>query len=263
MNAENNSLIGILHQQVAANNRKDAEGRDCCKIYPSSIGKCKRAIVYQMLGYEAKTMEPRIQLICENGNFYHERAQGMFGDAGILLAPELSIKVPELRLSGRTDALIRNFLPHTSSSEIIRIVNRVKDAEGNEVEQLVYEGPDNDVAIVELKSISDSGFKYISKKGPKEMHVMQLMLYLHLFGVKQGILLYENKNDQDMKEFFIGYDPVMSSRIMQKMYDINDCVDKKNLPIKEYDRTDNECQYCDYFDICWPTRSSRTIQDLM
>jgi CRISPR/Cas system-associated exonuclease Cas4 (RecB family) len=116
--------------------------------------------------------------------------------------------------------------------------------------------------IVELKSISDSGFKYLGK-GAKEAHIMQLQLYMHITGIKQGCLLYENKNNQEMKEFFISYDAVMAEKIMKKIASANKHVNEGTLPPKEFERTDFECVYCDYKDLCWPIKNKVTIADLV
>lgn len=262
------SLIEILHEQIIENNKQESDKHDPCKFYPSSVGKCLRAIVYQMQGYVGAQPDGRLLLICDNGTYFHERIEKLFESTGLLIAAEVSFKVPELRLSGRTDAIIRNFLDHKSSSNIIKLYRTVKEINeetGEEIErdELVYEGPDNDVIIVELKSISDSGFKYIERTGPKQAHVMQLMLYMHITGIKQGLILYENKNDQRMKEFFIGYDPEMAEKIMNKIRLANKHVDEGTLPEKEFQRTDFECMYCEYKDLCWPVKSKITIEDIM
>jgi CRISPR/Cas system-associated exonuclease Cas4 (RecB family) len=269
------SVIDILHELVKENNQEERTKHNPCKFYPSSIGKCLRAIVYQMQGYEPKPMDGRFLLIMDNGTYYHERCEELFGTTGLLIAPEVSFKVPELRLSGRSDVLIKNFLPHESSSNIIKlyVTEKVKDSEGNvlkddkgndvEQDKLLYEGPDNDVIIVELKSISDSGFKYLDRAGAKEAHKMQLMLYMHVMGIKQGLILYENKNTQEMKEFFIGYDAELSERIIEKVRAANSHVNAGTLPEKEYQASDFECRYCDYKDICWPVKNKYTLDDVV
>lgn len=255
------SIIEMLHEQMQKNNQAEAHKHNPCKFYPSSVGKCLRAIVYQMQGYESKGMEGRILLILENGTYFHERIEKLFGATGTLIVPELPIRRPELRLSGRSDAVIKNILPHTPSENIIKLHAEVLKPDNTEPElELVYEGPDNDVILVELKSISDSGFNYLSK-GAKEAHIMQLQLYMHLTGIKQGCLLYENKNNQEMKEFFIGYDPVMSQKIIEKIIAANKHVDDVTLPEREYQRTDFECRYCDFREICWPVQNKYASLD--
>jgi hypothetical protein len=181
------SVIDILHKQIKENNEEEKGKHDPCKFYPSSIGKCLRAIVYQMQGYESKPTDGRFLLIMDNGTYYHQRCEDLFGTTGLMIAPEVSFKVPDMRLSGRSDVLIKNFLEHTSSENIIKLHITEKETnesgETIETERQLYEGPDNDVIIVELKSISESGFKYLDRTGAKEAHKMQLMLYMHVMGI--------------------------------------------------------------------------------
>ena len=254
------SVIEILHEQIKVNNEEESKKHDPCKFYPSSVGKCLRAIVYQMQGYKAQEADARFLFICDNGTYFHERLEALFDTTGLLIAPEVSFKMPELRLSGRTDAIIKNFLEHESSNNIIKLYKEDKETQKQD---LLYEGSDNDIIIVELKSINDSGFNYLDRKGPKEAHVMQLMLYMHLTGIKQGMLLYENKNDQKLKEFFIGYDSVLAEKIMKKIHLANKHVDEKTLPPKEYEPSDFECRYCEYRNLCWPVKNKVTIEGLI
>lgn len=270
------SLIEIIHQQVHENNEAEKELHDPCKFYPSSVGMCSRRIVYQMLGYSQKPMDPRILLIMENGTYMHERIEKILGDTGLLIAPEISFKKPEWRISGRSDAIIYNFRPHKSNDNIITLKEPIyktdengeciRDENGHRIvidEKVLYEGPDNDVMIVELKSISDSGFKWISKRGPKENHKKQLQLYMYLTGIKEGMLLYENKNTQELKEFFISYDEKLVKEVVNQIVYVNEHVNKKTLPPKEYEENSFECRYCPFRDICWPVRNTYDLNYIL
>ncbi|RUM82852.1 MAG: hypothetical protein DSZ18_04070, partial [Candidatus Thioglobus sp.] len=57
-------------------------------------------------------------------------------------------------------------------------------------------------AVVELKSINTRGFKALLDK-PKPDHLIQLQIYLHLSKIEHGMVLYENKNDQQVKAFVV------------------------------------------------------------
>lgn len=266
------NIVELIHRQMQKNNNKKKEGRNVCKYYPSSAGKCSRAIVYQMLGYEQKEMEGRILSILENGNYMHSRIEDILEQTGLMVAPELSFEKPEWRISGRSDAVIRNFLPHESSNNIIKLTepvykldenkDPVRDEQGNKIkleDKLIYEGADNDVMIVELKSVSDKGFNYT----PKEEHQLQLQLYMYLTGIKLGILLYENKNTQELKEFHFEYDEKKAQRVVNQIIYVNDHVDRKELPIREYEKTDFNCRYCNFKHYCWPTKNTYSLTDIL
>lgn len=189
------------------------------KFYPSSIGKCSREIVYAMLGYSKPEIPSRVLRIFDNGDSMHERYQNWFGEMGILISPELPIKDEELGISGRTDALIR--------------IN-------------------DELVLVELKSSNTRQFERMQKEGlPKEEFSKQLQLYLHLTGIKKGIILIENKNDQSILEFTEDYDNELANELIKK---IKDCIwhAKENLiPERPFAKTSFECRYCDFNIECW------------
>ena len=267
------SLIEIIHEQMKENNLIEADKHDPCKFYPSSAGKCSRAIVYQMLGYKQAEFEGRTLLIFENGNSMHNRIESILGQTGLLIAPEFSFEKPEWRISGRSDAIIKNFLPHEPSNNIIKLLEPVflTDENGNTIrennnkikveDRLIYEGPDNDVMIVELKSISDKSFGYL-KEGKLE-HQLQLNLYMYLTGIRMGMLLYENKNTQEMKEYFVPYNVDLAKIIVSQILYVNDFVNRKELPPREFERSDFQCRYCGYKDECWPVKNIYYLENII
>lgn len=272
---EKTSLIEIIHGHLQEQELAKRDKYDPKKFYPSSAGMCSRRIVYQMMGFPGEISNGRGLLILENGNYFHSRIESILGDTGLLISPELSFKKEEWRVSGRSDAIIHNFLEHEPSTNIITLKEAIYDLDekgeakrgedGHRIilgEKVVYEGPDNDVIIVELKSISDSGFKYLDRTGGKDGHKKQLQLYMHLTGIKMGMLLYENKNTQEMKEYFVPYDPEMAQVIIDQIILVNKCVDEGTFPEKEYDQLSFECRYCPYSNICWPIKYSFEVTNI-
>ena len=270
------SLITIIHAQMKKENEAEKGKHNPKKFYPSSAGMCSRRIVYQMMGFPGDDPDGRLLLIFENGNYYHNRIETVLGNTGLLIAPELSFKKEEWRISGRSDAVIYNFLPHESSDNIITLTEpiyqlddsgeAVRDEDGHRIEtgtKTLFTGPDNDIMIVELKSISDSGFKYLDRTGGKDTHKKQLQLYMYLTGIKIGMLLYENKNTQEMKEYILPYDPVLAQEVVDQIILVNKCVDEGTFPDKEYDQLSFECRYCPYSNICWPIKNQFVIEDVM
>lgn len=288
------SIVGILHDHLLGKNKYDPN-RDVCKFYPSSAGRCCRSITYQMLGYKPKAdKDPRILMIMENGTYMHNRIEHMLDETGLMIAPELSFKKEEWRISGRSDAVVKNFLPHTPSETIITIQEpeykkdengrSIKDEGGNRIIEKykhLYTGPDNGVIIVELKSISSKGFKY----APKKDHLLQLHLYMYLLGIRMGMLLYENKDTQEMKEIFVPYDEELAKEVVSQVMKVNLYVDKYKLPEEEFQakysyfmvdgqlpeflqgdlparegqETDFQCLYCDYKHHCYPERNTYDV----
>ena len=60
-------------------------------------------------------------------------------------------------------------------------------------------------ALLELKTIKDEDFKEL-KEAPKHEHLIQLQIYLNLTDRDYGVVLYENKNDQNFKAFKVDRD---------------------------------------------------------
>src|SRR5690606_19034864 len=110
----NLNLIEMVHNYLTEQNqlsqeRRVKEGR-IGKFYPSSVGRCKRQVAYQMLGYPGKPISGHNLLIMENGTSFHNRMENLFKEMGIMIAPELSLRHEELRISGRSDAIVWNWM---------------------------------------------------------------------------------------------------------------------------------------------------------
>jgi hypothetical protein len=226
-----NSLTEMLNNHLLDKKKKNDEERAEIearrreskefKFYPSSIGKCPREIVYAMLGYPRPEIPSRVLRIFDNGDSMHERYQNWFAEMGILISPELPIKDDELGISGRTDALIR------LNDELI---------------------------LVELKSSNANQFERMQKAGaPREEFSQQLQLYLHLTGIKKGIILIENKNDQSILEFEEEYDNTMANELVRKIRSCIHHAKEGTLPDRPFNKSSFECRYCDFNTECWST----------
>jgi len=200
------------------------ESKEPPRFHPSSIGKCSRAIAMGMLGYECIPPDAHALRIFANGDSMHTRYQQWLAEIGILVAAEFSIKNDKLRISARPDALVS--VDHMEA--------------------------DTPIAIAELKSMNAKGFaRLVQTNTPKEEHVMQLQLYMHLTGIHLGVIIVENKDTQDLWEYWTDYDPAMANKLVEKIMMVNVCVDEGMLPDREYEQTSFQCRYCDYREICW------------
>ncbi len=206
---------------------QEDDNRDSSSFHPSSVGKCCRQIVYSMLGYPAPKNEPRLMRIFECGHSMHERYQRWFEGMGIQIAAEIVLNADsddelvaercrELNISGRTDSLL--------------LVN-------------------GRLCLVELKSANSNMFKFHLKE-PKEEHVLQLQLYMYLTNIMDGILLYEDKNTQEIKEFYIKYNPEIVDELLEKIRYVNECIRNRELPERESAPPAWQCRYCSYVPIC-------------
>lgn len=79
-----------------------------------------------------------------------------------------------------------------------------------------------------------------------------VLLYSSNIPVDTVVFLYENKNDQQFKEFVVKYSTQDLVDLKQEMQELNYCVDKKRAPEREgTKKTDYICTYCDYKKTCW------------
>ena len=231
-------ITSLVNERVVHDNEARKAEHAPGKIYPSSVHKCSRELCFELLGYEKPQMEPRILKIMDNGNFVHERYQKLWKDMGILVADEIPIKEENLRISGRMDALLN---------------------------------VENQIAIGEIKSSGNSPFtrmKDANKPDPK--FVAQLQLYMHLANVDLGVIYIENKNDQDVLEFWITYDEEYCKSLFEKLNTVRKYADDKKIISRDlaasldsfgadekklykgkYTQYAFYCRYCDYRDECY------------
>ena len=252
----------ILKEKNERNEEKRKNGEH--KYFsPSSLGRCSRAIVYDMLYIPGKDKDYTFAAICDNGTSFHNRFEGYLKDAGILIANEASFKINGF-CSGRTDAIVKNTREHTPSADIITLYTEEheldedgrwkKDEEGKFVmyNKQVYEGPNNDVILIELKSVGSKKFeKLVNATKPTNIqHVLQLMFYMKALNIVHGALIYENKDTQKLKQFNLDYDPELGQMAWEQCEFCTRCVEAKKLPPKL--ASDADCTFCDYCDICKP-----------
>ncbi len=197
-------------------------------FHPSSISKCSRAIVYEMLGYPPEPRPASFIRIFRNGDSMHERYQAWFKDMGILVATEVAVEDEDLRISGRVDAILDIGLIDPSLGG------------GN--------------AVAELKSAKAKNFYYMKKTStPSQTYIEQICLYLHLLKLDKGVIIVECKDDQELLEFWLDYDENLARRLIDKIKFVNLCIDTNQIPLREYQRDSYQCVYCDFRKTCYRT----------
>lgn len=231
-------ITALVDKKIYEDNKAKAAEHAPGKLYPSSVHKCARALCYELLGYERPEMDARILKIMDNGNFVHDRYQKMWKEMGILVADELPIKEENLRISGRMDALLNI---------------------------------ENHMAIGEIKSAGDSPFSKMKQSNtPDPKYVAQLQLYLHLSNIDLGVIYIENKNTQDVLEFWVEYDASYCESLFKKLQTVREyadsnkiisrklaseldsfMVDEKKMSKGEYSTYSYYCRYCDYREECY------------
>lgn len=205
---------------------------------PYLAGKCSRRAVYTLLGFPEPEMTPGALRIIENGNSMQERYQLWLKEAGLLIQKEYPVRSDELLISGRCDGI------------------------------LVIDGK---LYVLELKSTGLSNFQEMARtKKPDPEYADQLMLYMHLTEIPNGIILVEGiitdrgkvqappddpeagfYMSEHLLEFHVSYDPEHAGRLVEKVKKINACVSQGLLPERDYPLNSKQCRFCPFRERCW------------
>lgn len=137
---------------------------------------------------------PRTIRILDNGKDVHHRLLRRLAELGLVAASEVEIP-PNALFRGRADAVV----------------------------QL----PGKEKVLLEIKSVNPATF---ANDQPLLRHVLQVQLYLHYLGMKEGILLYENKANQELKEFLIQKDIWEIRRVLNRFNRIKEILEDERRP---------------------------------
>ena len=185
-------------------------------FYVTDAGKCQRAVFFRFKKAPAEAMEPRLLMIFDHGDHIHQMImKALFGARKMhVVAAEVNIPPQEI-ISGRADAIV---------------------SDGKEL------------YILDIKSINGQIFRNLA--APKSDHINQIQLYLHFFGQKKGILLYVNKDTQELKEFFVDYQPQIADHLLKELSLLKDKIERNIIPARSSSLSDWQCQYCQFKEIC-------------
>ena len=131
----------------------------------SSLNSCVRRQQLTFIGMPQSWDNTKMNSIFHNGTFMHIRWQMAGLTEGWMKAAEVPIGHNHMRLSGTQDGVAYNDY------------------------------------VVELKSINTFGFSSVNTFGPKEGHIEQVGTYVAATGAPGAVILYEDKNTQEYREF--------------------------------------------------------------
>lgn len=175
---------------------KPREERAIHCFHPSSLHKSAKELYNQYLnGDNNQRYNPRILRIFDNGHDVHRRVQGYLYDIGILKQEEVPVENEEYEIKGHTDGIIE-----------------ISGRKG----------------VLEIKSMNTKNF--YSSYEPKPEHLIQINVYMFCLNISRGCLLYECKDNQELKEFFIKEDSVILDSVLKKIKLVQDCINKGEEP---------------------------------
>lgn len=205
-------MLKELIDQFYLDNQKNKEQT---RFYITDAGKCPRAVFFKFKNAPREPMDARIMRIFEHGENIHRSIFNILYRLRIGCVTEIPIPSQEI-ISGRADAIL---------------------CIGNEN------------YVLDIKSMNSMIFRNLMS--PKEENIYQIQLYLHFFNIKKGILLYIDKDQQNMKEFFVDYDEALVKSLLDKFYALKGQVETGVVPARLADYPRNwQCSYCQFKDVC-------------
>ena len=194
---------------------ENQKNKEQTRFYITDAGKCPRAVFFRFKNVPRAAMDARIMRIFEHGEHIHRNIFNILYRLRIGVTTEIPIPSQEI-ISGRADAILCI---------------------------------DNENYVLDIKSMNSMIFRKLLQ--PKEENVYQLQLYLHYFNIKKGILLYIDKDQQEIKEFFVDYDEALCKSLLDKFYALKDQVETNMVPERLADYPKNwQCNYCQFKEIC-------------
>jgi hypothetical protein len=250
---------------------------------------CHRKLAYQY--YEADsvfkvdddktTIDPKLQRIFHVGDYAHYRWRTYFEKLGILRGWWACTHTPShdggVKIHGEDQkyGILRPEKCTCGSTNLEYVEVSFSDEEtswGGSVDAIVdvrqagtkfasvhdldTSIPVNSHIIVDFKTMNSYNFGRLRR--PQAKHITQMQLYLYLSGLNVGKFVYENKDDQTVKEFIIIRDDSIIEVKKQEVLKLKSVVGNLNsegkrvLPQRAHAAGDNwECKSCKYKDHCW------------
>ena len=191
------------------------KSKEQTRFYITDAGKCGRSIFFKFKNAPREKLDARLLRLYEKGEYLHRNIISILIRMGILVASEVNIPAQEM-IAGRADAIV---------------------------------SLNNELYLVDIKSINSMIFRNLNE--PKEENLSQLQLYLHFFNIKKGILLYIDKDQQNIKEFFVNYDKNFVQSLLKDFENLKQKVDSNIVPGRLPDYPQNwQCQYCQFKEVC-------------
>lgn len=191
------------------------KAKEQAHFYITDAGKCGRTIFFKFKNAPRGKMDARILRIYERGEHLHRNIFNILYRLKIGVTTEIPIPAQEI-ISGRADAII--------------CLN-------------------NENYVLDIKSINSMVFKNLTS--PKEENIYQLQLYLHYFNIKKGILFYIDKDQQEIKEFMVNYDPKLAESLLKGFQNLKTKVESNTVPDQLPDYPKNwQCSYCQFREVC-------------
>ena len=248
---------------------------------PSGVSSCIRAQFYTRTGCKKDgIVEPRVRRIFDNGHNVHDRLQGYLENCGLLILREVPVYNKRLKIMGHCDGVL-------ALNKFTIGILEIKSINDNQFKALTTAKPEHkEQAHVymmcleelrkEISSLNENDFTKFKLNLLKEykefmetfivsgrrfskeekinnkLQIMEQvldMLYKTPRRIETMVILYENKNDQDIKEFVIKWNDEIINDIVARYELINKYVENNELPPRPEgctSKSSSMCRYCNF-----------------
>ena len=257
---------------------------------PSQVGNCMRSRYYARTNAprDFDSINARTRRIFDNGTKTHERIQEYLHEQGMLLMDEVPVHNYEYNIQGHTDGVLK-LSPAEKGILEIKSINdegfkNLHDAKPEHKKQgLIYvfcleqrrkflretyssrEAFDKNLdkrmdEYAKLYQHLKSGRKHSREEKIAfqcSLHAkMDSILFDTKVPITKTVFLYEDKNNQEMKEFTVSMNEssskVLMKDILSEFSELNEYVKNKVVPPRcANSKSDPACRWCSYKTHCW------------
>lgn len=242
LNSPHRLLAPVERMLLEQNQTSD---RDTLHLHPSEICKkdwCPRSSWYRIMGYPEPPEKLTFQklLVFAEGHNIHDKWQTWLTEAGVLDQVEVPIYNKEHRIMGHADGVIKD----KHGTAVLEIKSVGVGTVRFEDYGLFAPYSKKEITLEQLWS---------SIKHPFDSHVRQLQLYMFCLGIDKGLILYEWKPTQEVKEFSVDYQPELIAPILASCMAVQSALDEEISPSRPawLSPTHRVCKSCPFKEECW------------
>ncbi len=201
---------------------KEQKAKQIGRYYPSEIGSCMRKTWYSYKYPQQVSMD--LLKIFEAGNMVHDFVVRVFKSE-----------------KNKNVELVKEEMPFKFEGDGFIISGRIDD--------LVLLKENGKQVLVEVKSAKT--IKGMEKA--KLSNELQLILYMHILNIPDGVLLYVDKTNLQSKVFVIPYDKKRGEQIIERFKQLDVSLKSNLLPEAEGKQIEDlnwMCSFCEYVGKC-------------
>jgi len=206
----------------------------------SNLGhECLRYLVFERTRWQEKTLHDlNLQLIFDEGNTHERALVADLNEAGVIILEQQRPFVWEkYQITGTIDG--KALVDYPSGNPEIPVVVKALPIEIKSCSQFVF------------PSLNKAEDLYHHKYHHVRMYPSQMTLYLLMDNKPEGVFIFKNKQNGQLKEIPMLLDYELGEKLIQKAEAINTHVSEKTTPeCMKYDEM--ICGGCGYLHICLP-----------